>query len=70
MLAAVLTAIVAVQASMAMVPAATIGVAAFFVVGVGLFLFGYRSQEMAALAAGSPTGKQATPNNNPEEGSQ
>jgi hypothetical protein len=64
MLAAVFAAIVAVQLSMAMVPAAAIGVVAFFVVGVALFLFGYRSQEMARLAAGhAAVGEQATPNN-------
>lgn len=70
MLAAVLTAIVAVQLSMSMVPAAAIGVLAFFVVGVGLFLFGYHSQEMARLAAGRPTVGDQASLTNPQEGSQ
>lgn len=70
MLAAVLAAIVAMQVSMAMVPAAAVGVVAFFVVGVALFFFGYRSQEMARLAAGRPTTSvQSTPINQ-QEGSQ
>ena len=69
MLAAVFAAIVAIQVSMAMVPAAAIGVVAFFVVGVALFLFGYRSQEMARLAAGHPTAEQSG-SSNPQEGSQ
>ena len=55
MLAAVFAAIVSIQVSNDMVPAAVIGVVAFFVVGVALFFFGYRSQEMARLAAGRPT---------------
>lgn len=64
MLAAVLAAIVAVQLSMAMVPAAGIGVVAFFVVGVALFLFGYRSQEMARLASSDPAStEQGGPTN-------
>jgi hypothetical protein len=63
MLGAVLAAIVAVQLSMAMVPAAGIGVMAFFVVGSALALFGYRSQEMAKLPA-------EFPHTNPQEGSQ
>lgn len=49
MLAAVLAAIVAVQLPMEMLPAAAIGVVAFFVAGVALFVFGYRSQDMARL---------------------
>jgi hypothetical protein len=49
MLAAVLTAIVVVQLGKAMLPAAGIGVLAFFVVGAVLAFFGYRSQAMAQL---------------------
>jgi hypothetical protein len=49
-LAAVLAAVIVVQIGMTMVPAAGIGVLVFFVAGVALALFGYRSQEMAHLA--------------------
>ena len=70
MLAAVLAAIVAVQLSMDMVPAAAIGVVAFFVVGIALFLFGYRSQEMARLGAGRPAISDQATSDNPQEGSQ
>jgi hypothetical protein len=51
-LAAVLAAIVVVQLAggNSMAPAAGIGVITFFVAGVALALFGYRSQEMAHLA--------------------
>jgi len=49
MLAAVLTAIVVVQLGKAMLPAAGIGVVAFFVVGAALAYFGYRSSSMAQL---------------------
>ena len=65
MLAAVLAAVVSVQLSMQMEPAAAIGVVAFFVVGVGLFLFGYRSQEMARLAAGLPKPGAQSSSDNP-----
>jgi hypothetical protein len=50
-LAAVLSAIVVVQLGRDMVPAAGIGVLAFFVVGAALAFFGYRSQAMAHLYA-------------------
>ena len=69
MLAAVFAAIVAIQLSISMVPAAMIGVAAFFVAGAALFLFGYRSQEMARLAAGRPATSQQSSPTNPQEGS-
>jgi hypothetical protein len=49
MLGAVLAAIIVVQLRMEMVPAAGIGVLAFFVVGVALAYIGFRSQEMARL---------------------
>ena len=69
MLAAVLAAIVSTQLSMTEVPAAAVGVVAFFTVGVALFLFGYRSQEMARLLAGhQSTSERPTPTNQ-EEGS-
>jgi len=62
MLAAVLAAIVSIQLSMDMEPAALIGVVAFFVVGLALFLFGYRSQEMARLLVGhDATSKTRSP---------
>jgi hypothetical protein len=49
MLAAVFSAIVVVQLGRDMLPAAEIGVLAFFVVGAALAYFGYRSQAMAHL---------------------
>ena len=48
-LAAVLAAIVSVQLSMAMVPAAGVGILVFLVSAVLLAVFGYRSQAMAQL---------------------
>jgi hypothetical protein len=70
MLAAVLTSIVVVQLRMAMLPAAGIGVVAFLVVGIALFLFGYRSQDMAQLYADAqPTLEQPMPKDQ-QEGSQ
>jgi hypothetical protein len=69
MLAAVLAAIVSVQLSMAMAPAAGVGVVAFFVVCGALFLFGSRSQEMARLSANAAQmGRPIT--THPKEGSQ
>jgi hypothetical protein len=70
MLAAVLAAIVAVQVATAMGPAAAIGVVTFFVVGAALFFFGYRSQEMARLAAGRQPIRERPLPTNPQEGSQ
>jgi hypothetical protein len=49
MLAAVLAAIIVVQMNVEMLAAAGIGVVAFLVVGVGLGIFGYQSQDMARL---------------------
>jgi hypothetical protein len=66
MIAAVLTSIVVVQLNMSMVPAAGIGVIAFFVVGTALFLFGYRSQEMAQLYADRPIREPGSPQNQQE----
>jgi hypothetical protein len=66
MLAAVLTSIVVVQLNMSMLPAAGIGAVAFFVSGAALFLFGYRSQEMALLYQDRPTREQGSPNNRQE----
>lgn len=70
MLAAVLTSIVVVQLRMDMLPAAGIGVLAFFGVGAALFLFGSRSQDMAQLYADlQPSQEQPAPKNQ-QEGSQ
>jgi hypothetical protein len=70
-LAAVLTAIVVTQlGTEMMLPAAGIGVVAFFVVGAALAYFGYRSQAMAHLypAAGASSGAASA--RNQEEGSE
>jgi hypothetical protein len=68
-LAAVLAAVIAVQIGMKMEPAAGIGVLAFFVAGVALALFGYRSQEMAHLAPTNRAAAQEARQNRSEEGS-
>jgi hypothetical protein len=60
MLAAVLTAIVVVELSSTMLPAAGIGVLTFLVVGAALAYFGYRSQAMAHLYADSPASQDET----------
>ncbi len=69
MLAAVLAAIVAVQLNAAMVPASVVGVVAFFVTGVALALFGFRSQTMAQLYPDTRASDQAAATNS-KEGSQ
>lgn len=69
MLAAVLAAIVVAQLTRTMLPAAGIGVLAFFVVGVALFLFGYRSQDMAQLYADSQPTQEQPAAKNEQEGS-
>lgn len=66
MLAAVLAAIVAVQLTDAMAPAAWVGVAGFVVACIGLAIFGYRSQVMAHLTDASEP--DASPSHS-EEGS-
>ncbi|MEX2136001.1 MAG: hypothetical protein WEB29_03435 [Chloroflexota bacterium] len=70
MLAAVLAAIVAVQLQEAMLPAAGVGVLAFFVVGVALAVIGYRSQRMAHLAPAARASNQDLAPKNQQEGSQ
>jgi hypothetical protein len=62
-LAAVLAAIVSVQLKMAMLPAAGIGVLAFFVAGTALAYFGYRSQAMAHLYAALQASSEKPPAN-------
>jgi hypothetical protein len=59
-LAAVLSAIAVVQLGSEMLPAAGIGVLAFFVVGAALAYFGYRSQAMAHLYTDSPASRDQT----------
>ncbi len=66
MLAAVLASIVVVRLNMSMIPAAGIGVLVFFVAGTALFLFGYRSQEMAQLYADRPNREEGSPSSRQE----
>lgn len=69
MLAAVLAAIVVVQLQKAMLPAAGIGILAFFVAGAALAYFGYRSQAMAHLYTESQTSQEQSAAKNQQEGS-
>jgi hypothetical protein len=62
MLAAVLAAILVVELSMPMIPAAVIGVVTFGVSFAGLFWYGYSSQRMARLVTGrQPKAMHGTP---------
>lgn len=69
MLGAALAAVVAVQLTDAMVPAAGVGVVSFLVIGGALAFFGYRNQTMAHLAPATRSSDQDAPKN-PEEISQ
>jgi hypothetical protein len=59
MIAAVLAAILVVQLSMAMVSAAAVGVAVFFVTGASLAFYAFRTQKMAGLSFEAPRSIQA-----------
>jgi hypothetical protein len=67
-LAAVLAAIILSQLGLQMVPAAGIGVLAFFVVFAALAYFGYRSQAMAHLYPAAPVSSPGGPPKHPQEG--